>query len=171
MSNLYEYKSIINPTLHKRIFITDPKLANANIYINRDFSSVLQQLIIVRNWTTLSQRISTDELWNILKLHEFRSGKLVFDSRTGELIADTRAQAVFKKFYYNSLWFAQDHTGVNTRHFLNLGTLVFLLILVFVFYYITSVWQQQSQATGNNTFNTYTLLTKLETSTRAQQWQ
>lgn len=171
MSNIYEYKSIIDPSLHKRIFITDPKLYDANIYINRDFSSTIQQLIILGNWKTLNKRIDSDELWNILKLYEFRAGKLVFDGHTGDLIADKRAQSLYKKYYYNSLWFTEDRTGIQTRNFLNLGTLIFVLILLFIFFYVTSVWEQQRQASGSAKLNTFNLLNRLENSTRAQQWQ
>lgn len=99
MSNLYEYKELIDKQLHSRIFLNDPLLLDSNIYINRDFSGTIQQLFIVSNWETLRKKITDDELWAMLKLHEYRSSKIVFDSSTGSLIADVSAQALYKKYY------------------------------------------------------------------------
>lgn len=160
MSNLVEYKNVIDDKLHDTIFISDPKFLDTNIYINTDFSSTIQQLYILRNWDTLSKKITEDELWAYLRLHEYRTSKLVFNSVSGNLIADAASQDLYKKYYYNALWLT------DCSQYLNIFTLMFIIILLTLFYYITNLWQKQiTSAAANN------LLELLEISTRAQQLQ
>lgn len=156
MSNLFEYKNVIEEKLHEKVFINDPKFLDANIYINKDFSSTIQQLFILRNWNTLSKQITQDELWSYLKLHEYRTSKLVFNSVSGNLIADAASQDLYKQYYYNSLWLTDG------SRYLNTCTLIFIIVLLALFYYITGVWHKQTASTNN-------LLELLEISTRAQQ--
>lgn len=157
MSNLVDYKQLIDEKLHAKIFIGDPKLLDTNIYINRDFSSTLQQLFIVKHWKVLREKINEDELWALLKLSEHRPAKLVFDGVTGELIADKSSQELFKKYYKNSLWLDDDK-----RYALSIRNLIFVCVLFFLLYYIFTVLEQQTNRTNN-------LLNILEYSTYSQQ--
>lgn len=161
MSNLHEYKALVDPSLHGRVFFNDPKLMDANVYVNRIYSGTLQQLYIIRNWDTLSKQITPDELWTYLRLHEFRPSKLVFDSTTGHLIADADSQKLYQQYYYNALW-----SGQRQRDYINFKGFTLLVILLLAIYYILYIWQQQEKdlRTAAN------LLNLLEESTKAQQW-
>lgn len=165
MSNLSEYKSVVDEKLHGRVFINDPSLVDTNIYVNRIFSGTLQQLFIVRNWSTLSTVISPDELWTYLKLHEYRNSQVVFDGTTGNVVADAKAQELYKKYYYNSVISPSARQSFDIRRYFNTYTLLCIVVLLVLFFYITTLWQQQV-----DTLNVDNLLQMLETSTRAQQW-
>lgn len=171
MSNLAEYADVVDTSLHSRVFLNDPKLMDGNVYVNRDFSSILQQLYIVKNWKRLSQRITPDELWAYLKLHEYRPSKLVFDGETGDLIADTSSQDLYKRFYYNSLWLIDDDDDNNNtnkpdaRNYLNISTLIIIVVFLVILFFITNTWQQEANGGTNN------ILQFLKASTVAQQWK
>lgn len=152
MSVLSEFKDVVDETLHSQVFLNDPRLLDSNIYVNRDFSSTLHQLYLLKNWTKLRKVIDEDELWALLKIHEFRSSKLVFDGSNGALIADSTSQELYKKYYYNALWLSNPH--------INFQSLLVAVVILVIFYYILNLWQQQ---TNND------LLQILETATRIQQ--
>lgn len=160
MSNLVEFKKLIDPKLYTSVFVSDPKISDSNVYVNRAFSSALHQLFILRNWHTLNTKITSEELWLLLKLHEYRPSKLVFDSVTGNLIAESRSQELYKTFYYNSLW-SRD---TETRQHFSVGILLFVIIFLVIFYYIVSVVQGQVSSLHN-------FLDILDLSTREQQWK
>ena len=168
MSNLYEFKDLINEKLHENVFQNDPTLLDANVYVNRDFSGTLQQLFIIRHWNELSKKISEEELWSLLKLHEYRLSKIVFDSNTGNIIADENAQELYKKFYYNAIWL--DNINATTANTTNLGidsylnkyTIVIIVFLLLLLYFIFFV-SHRGNISSNN------LLDILEISTREQQ--
>lgn len=170
MSNLYEYAALISDKLHGRIFLNDPQWLDNNVYINRDFTGTLQQLYILRNWEELKKNINEDALWIQLRLHEFRAGKLVFDGNTGQLIADSSAQALYRRYYYNSIWLPNDENSrgaggigiFDIRKYLNIFALVFLVILCALIYFILYLLDRQRQV--------FNLLDILETSTKAQQF-
>lgn len=171
MSNLYEFKNLINENLHENVFQNDPTLLDSNVYINKDFSGTLQQLFIIRNWAELLEKISEEELWAFIKLHEYRQTKIVFDGSSGDIIADESAQELYKKYYYNSIWLKnRNHTTNNTTTTTNLGidsyfikyTIVIIVFLSFIVYCIFFVWQRERIASNN-------LLDILELSTKAQQ--
>lgn len=161
MSNLHEYKSVVDEKLHSRIFLKN--LTDLNISINRPFSSTIQQLFIVRNWETLSKTISQEELWAYLKIYEYRLSDIVFDEKTGNLIADENAKDLYKNYYYNSLILSSFDFS---KRF-NIYNILCVIVLFFIFVYITSIWRRKHKI---NALNVSGLLNLLETSTRAQQW-
>lgn len=165
MSNIHDFASIVDLKLHDRIFLNDPKLMDSNVYMNRKYSGTLQQLYIIKNWDSLVQRITPEELWAFLKIHEYRSSKLVFDSNTGDLIADRRSQDLYKRYYNNSLWSDEHDRGdaINIKSFLNFQTLFIIIIFLFILFYISNIWEEQNNAANN-------ILDILQASTIAQQW-
>lgn len=174
MSNLYEYKALTEPSLHSRIFLNDPRLLDSNVYMNRDFSATLQQLFLVRNWKLLTQTISQEELWAMLKLHEYRGSTLVFDSNSGNLIADKNSQQLYKKFYFNSIWLPAKHNddgGTNISKFFSINSALFCIVLLVVFYCLCVTWLRQRRRRQQSLFIGNSLLDALEQSTKAQQNQ
>lgn len=167
MSNLSEYKEIIDPILHKRIFINDPTLNKSHIYINRKFSATIQQLFLLRHWQRLNKKISSDELWLLLRAHEYRSSKLLFDGNTGIILADSVSQKLFKTYYYNSFWFDETDNVLNYKKLLNFSTVLLVIVCLIIFYYILSIFQQNHTSSEEK----LNILNILETSTRAQQWR
>lgn len=169
MSNLYEYKKIIDNKLHEKIFQTDNKLRDSNIYVNRDFSGTIQQLFIVGNWDVLNKYISSDELWAILKLYEYRPAKLVFDGVSGNLIADTSSQELYKKYYYNSLWLYDENKNkeqdknFDIRKFFNVYSYLVFIFLLIVLYFVVDFFDKRQRKPNN-------LLKLLQISTEAQQY-
>lgn len=168
MSNLYEYKKIIDNKLHAKIFQTDNKLLDSNIYVNRDFSGAIQQLFIIGNWETLTKYISSDELWAILKLYEYRPAKLVFDGVSGNLIADSSSQELYRKYYYNSLWLYENEDkeqdrNIDIRKFLNVYSFLIFLFLFIVLYFVVDFFDKKQRKPNN-------LLKLLQISTEAQQY-
>lgn len=163
MSNLCDYKAVIDPRLYERIFMNDPKLLDSNVYTNRDFSGMLQQLLIVRNWEVLREHISEDELWVMVKLHEYRPSKLVFDGVTGTLIADSASQQLSKRYYYNALWSDKENFFKTVSP---IKALLCILVLIVLFYYL--VVRNHLQAAQS--FNSH-ILDILGETTRSQQMQ
>lgn len=163
MLNINDFADIIAPRLHNRIFLNDPKLLDSNVYMNRKYSSTLQQLYILKNWEILNKRITHDKLWAFLKLYEYRSSKLVFDGVTGNLIGDKSSQDLYKQYYYNTLWIDNHNDEINVKSFLNVETIVIITILLCVLYYISNRWEKQNKTALN-------ILNVLQDSTVAQQW-
>lgn len=171
MANLHDYKSAVEDRLLERIFENDPTLVDSNIYVNRSFGGTLQQLVMVRNWDTLSKSISQEELWALLKLQEYRLSKLVFDGQSGHLIADASAQELYKKYYYNSLWIDNDNNNTfDIRQSLfNPYTILCIVLFLIIVFYIINTWNLQQE--GNDPFGGVdNLLNLLETTTQLQQW-
>lgn len=170
MSNISDYKSLIDERLHERIFLLD----NANrIYINPDFSGTIQQLFILKNWNILNKRISENELWLLLKLYEYRTANLYFDSNTGNLIGDTKSQDLYKKFYSNSLWLKDNNNNNNDgdksekrRQFSQLEILIIIIVITYILYlFFFKISKIQYKA-----FIPQNILDLLEISTREQEW-
>lgn len=165
MSNLYEFKALINENLHETVFQNDPALLDSNVYVNRDFSGTLQQLFIIKNWDNLAKRIPEEELWAFLKLHEYRQSKIVFEGASGNIIADESAQDLYKKYYYNSIWLTNTSTTSIDNYFSKYTTIIIAFFLLLILYCIFFVWHRQGTEYNSN------LLDILEISTRAQQIQ
>lgn len=132
MSNLVAYKDLIDSSLHSEIFQSDRELKDPNIYINRSFSGTLQQLFLLRNWNQLRNVIPEEQLWLILKKYEYKLVQLVFDSANGKLIADSDAQDLYKKYYYNSFW-------IGNYSFFNFSTILLILIIFAIFLIIVII--------------------------------
>lgn len=146
MSNIDTYKEFIEESLHSRIFQNDPRL-DRNIYVDSRFGGTLQQLAIVRNWSSLREKFSSDELWAFLKLNEYRPSKLVFDES-----GNTNLE-LYQQYYRRSLWLSSG-----SRIFV-LGLIIVFLALLFVFWLL-----------GNTSERPLNLLELIEKTTIAQQW-
>ncbi|WBR61481.1 FeoB-associated Cys-rich membrane protein [Drosophila suzukii associated hytrosavirus 1] len=138
MSNLFEYKDLLNESLHSRVFFNDPKLLDSNVYVDPEFGGTLHQAFILRNWAELKKKIPEDELWTRLKAYEHRQAKIIFDP-IGHLIADANSQELYKKYYYNSLW-------ADSENKIGIGIIFLITVLLALFYYIIRVWRSQKKS-------------------------
>lgn len=167
MSNLHEYKQVVDSKLYDKIFLNDRKLSDSNLYVSNDFSGTIQQLFILRNWEELNKKISQDELWVMLKLYDHRPAKLIFNTINGKLVADSRAQELYKKFYYNSMWLYKPEDK-DIRNYFNISTLVLVIVLLVILYFVTGFIETAIQKVNYNLLDPLKLL---EISTRYQQWK
>lgn len=131
MTSIVDFKNIIDEELHATIFLIDPTNENSNIYINKEYSTTLQQLIILANWEDLKQTIPESQLWIYLKAYEFRNTQFAFDGQSGARLENIRtSDNIYKHYYRNSLWLYE--TSLFTTLLFVLATIV-ILYLVFFF--------------------------------------
>lgn len=166
MSNLFQYRDIVDEDLHSRVFINDAHHIDTKVYVNSDFSGTLQQLFIIRNWETLSEIISPDELWAILKIYEYRPANIIFDGTTGNLIGDSNSRELYQKFYYNSLWLSSDQYISSTSFYF----ISFVLIVILIYILYTIVILNREKQVKRRRLKPISLLDLLEQTTQSQQW-
>lgn len=175
MTNLADYKEIIDQKIHNRVFLVENFPKNSNILLNPDFSGTIQQLYILRNWAKLSEIISEGDLWSILKLYEFKPTKLSFNNTDGKLIPDENFNDnlnLYKKYYFNSYWLNKNlTTEKNNNIFQHFNLYVLLFLIIFVILFLFLVIRNHFLETDNSEIQAINLLELLELSTIGQQWR
>lgn len=125
MSNLYQYREIIDDRLQDRVFLTNRKLVVSDVYINKEFSGTVQQLFILKNWNELKKQISEDELWLRLKSYEYRQSDIVFNAENGILKERSDNTDLNTIYYYNLFW-----SSAAENPFINSLSLTFIIIII-----------------------------------------